>query len=83
MLTSELYGYDFGELTSTRTIIKAMTVILASLALTLAGGEVLRSFSAAILFGITVGIYSSVYISVPVLIYLGLGEAAKDEVLVS
>lgn len=70
-----------------RTVMTALTVILASLALTVAGGDVLRSFSAAILFGVTVGVYSSIYISVPVLIYLGMGnnetEQAGDKPLAS
>lgn len=62
-----------------RTLMTSCTVMLASLALVLVGGEVLRSFAGAILFGLIAGTYSSIYISVPVLIYFRLGET-KDEV---
>lgn len=62
-----------------RTLMTSSTVMLASLALVLVGGEVLRSFSGAILFGLIVGTYSSIYISVPVLIYFGMNNEHADE----
>lgn len=62
-----------------RTLMTSVTVMLASLALVLVGGEVLRGFAGAILFGLIAGTYSSIYISVPVLIYFGLGEAKEEE----
>jgi preprotein translocase subunit SecF len=34
------------------------------------GGDVLKSFSVTVFFGILVGTYSSVYISAPVLLYM-------------
>lgn len=49
--------------TLSRTIITAFTVFLASLALFIWGGEVLRDFSFAMLVGVTFGTYSSVYVA--------------------
>lgn len=49
--------------TLSRTIITAFTVFLASLALFIWGGEVLRDFSFAMLIGVTFGTYSSVYVA--------------------
>jgi preprotein translocase subunit SecF len=66
-----------------RTVMTSSTVVIAALALVLVGGEVLRSFSAAILFGLIAGTYSSIYISVPVLIYLGLNESKEEETKVA
>lgn len=55
-----------------RTLLTSFTTLVALLALVLVGGEVLKSFSLAALFGVVVGTYSSVYIAAPVLIYLKL-----------
>ncbi len=58
-----------------RTVMTSVTVILALGALLLFGGHVLRGFSAAMLLGIVVGTYSSVYVSSSMLITLGLQPA--------
>ena len=55
-----------------RTIMTATTVFLALLSLVLFGGQVIRSFSIAMMWGIFVGTYSSVFICSPILIYLGV-----------
>ena len=55
-----------------RTIMTATTVFLALLSLVIFGGEVIRSFSLAMMFGIFVATYSSIFICSPMLIYLGL-----------
>ena len=55
-----------------RTIMTATTVFLALLALVLFGGEVIKSFSLAMMWGVVVGTYSSVFICSPILIYLGV-----------
>jgi preprotein translocase subunit SecF len=49
--------------TLSRTVITAFTVFLASLALFVWGGEVLRDFSFAMLVGVVFGTYSSVYVA--------------------
>jgi preprotein translocase subunit SecF len=66
-----------------RTIMTATTNLLAVAALALLGGHVIRSFSLAMMWGIVVATYSSVFICSPMLIYLGLrtdtvGRAASD-----
>lgn len=55
-----------------RTVMTCITVGLALAALLIFGGHVLRGFSAAMLLGIFVGTYSSVYVSSSLLITLGL-----------
>ena len=47
------------------------------------GGTVIASFSWAMLFGVVIGTYSSIFIAAPVLIYFGLSvgqssQAARD-----
>ncbi len=74
MAMNEVLNVSMNE-TLSRTILTVTTVLLTTLALVLWGGEVLRSFSLAMLFGLMVGTYSSVYISAPVLIYLKLRPA--------
>jgi preprotein translocase subunit SecF len=61
-----------------RTIMTATTVFLALLALVFFGGEVIKSFSLAMMWGIFVGTYSSVFICSPILIYLGVRTENRD-----
>lgn len=61
-----------------RTVMTSVTILLALLALLLFGGEVLRGFTAAMMLGIVVGTYSSVYVSSTLLITLGLGHRAPE-----
>lgn len=56
----------------TRTVLTSLTTVVALLALVLMGGEVIKSFSLAALFGVIIGTYSSIYIASPVLIYMKL-----------
>ena len=56
--------------TLTRTTNTALSTLIALLALYLFGGEVIRSFTFAMLFGVVVGTYSSIFIAAPVLIFL-------------
>ncbi len=56
--------------TLSRTILTVMTVALAVLSLLLFGGEVLRGFSIAMLWGIVIGTYSSLFIAAPLLYYI-------------
>jgi preprotein translocase subunit SecF len=61
-----------------RTIMTATTVFLALLALFFLGGHVIRSFSAAMIWGIFVATYSSIFICSPMLIYLGVRSDTLD-----
>ncbi len=55
-----------------RTVMTSLTILLALAALLLLGGHVLRGFTAAMILGIVVGTYSSIYVSSSLLIALGL-----------
>jgi len=55
-----------------RTVMTSLTILLALAALLLLGGHVLRGFTAAMILGIVVGTYSSIYVSSSLLITLGL-----------
>ncbi len=61
-----------------RTIMTATTVFLALLALVFFGGHVIRSFSLAMMWGIFVSTYSSIFICSPILIYLGVRNLAAE-----
>ncbi len=63
-----------------RTIMTATTVFLALLALFFLGGHVIRSFSAAMIWGIFVATYSSIFICSPMLIYMGVRAETFDKV---
>ena len=58
--------------TMSRTIMTVGTVLMALIALYFFGGEVIRGFTFAMLFGVLVGTYSSVYIAAPFLIMIGV-----------
>jgi preprotein translocase subunit SecF len=62
--------------TLSRTILTVSTVALAVLALLIFGGPVLRGFSIAMLWGVVIGTYSSLFIAAPVLYYIQPNRAA-------
>jgi preprotein translocase subunit SecF len=51
-----------------RTIITSLTVVLVLIPLVLFGGDVLHDFSVALLMGVIVGTYSSVFVASPILV---------------
>ncbi|MBI3602895.1 MAG: protein translocase subunit SecF [Nitrospirae bacterium] len=51
-----------------RTIVTSLTVVLVLIPLTLAGGEVLHDFSLALLCGVIIGTYSSIFVASPLLL---------------
>lgn len=57
-----------------RTIIVSLTTLFAATALFLFGGEVIHDFALAIILGIVVGTYSSVFVASPVVILWGRGR---------
>jgi preprotein translocase SecF subunit len=71
MPITELINLSNNE-TLARSVITHLTTLLAVLALLFFGGEVIRGFSIAMVWGIFVGTYSSVFVAVPVLVYLNL-----------
>ncbi|MBZ9768029.1 MULTISPECIES: protein translocase subunit SecDF [unclassified Mesorhizobium] len=65
--------------TLSRTTLTSVTTSLALLALVLFGGEVIRSFTLAMLFGVVFGTYSSIFIAAPLLILFKLRPQASAE----
>ena len=54
-----------------RTIITSTTVLLTSIALFFFGGEVLHDFSLAMIMGVIIGTYSSIFVASPVVLLWG------------
>jgi preprotein translocase subunit SecF len=53
-----------------RTIVTSLTVVLVLIPLAVTGGEVLHDFSLALLWGVIIGIYSSIFVASPLLLLL-------------
>jgi preprotein translocase subunit SecF len=64
-----------------RTILTSLATMMALLALFLFGGEVIHGFTFAMIWGVVVGTYSSIFIASPVLILLGT-KRENDKVAV-
>ncbi len=64
--------------TLSRTVLTSLTTLLALVALYYLGGAVLASFTFAMIFGIFVGTYSSIFIAAPLLILFKLRPGAMD-----
>jgi len=58
--------------TLSRTVMTSVTTLLALLALYVFGGEVIRGFTFAMMWGVLVGTYSSIFIASPLLLILGV-----------
>ena len=58
--------------TLSRTVMTSVTTLLALIALYTLGGEVIRGFTFAMIWGVLVGTYSSIFIAAPLLIQLGV-----------
>jgi len=71
----ELLNNSINE-TLSRTVMTSVTTLLALLALYILGGEVLRGFSFAMIWGVLIGTYSSVCLAVPVLLYMKIERRA-------
>ncbi len=61
-----------------RTLLTSLCTLIALLALYIFGGEVIRGFAFAMIWGVFVGTYSSIFVAVPVLMLLGLPREAKS-----
>jgi len=60
--------------TLSRTLMTSFTTLLVVLALFLFGGEVIHAFSFALLAGIAVGTYSSIYVASTVALFMGVNK---------
>ena len=61
-----------------RTIVTSLTTFVVVLSLFLFGGEVIKNFAFALIVGIFVGTYSSVYVASPVMMYFEKKAIAKE-----
>ena len=62
-----------------RTVMTSLTILLALVAMLVFGGHVLRGFTAAMILGIVVGTYSSIYVASSLRITLGLRPDVRTE----
>tara|TARA_B100000941_G_scaffold81369_1_gene55886 strand:+ start:309 stop:1202 length:894 start_codon:yes stop_codon:yes gene_type:complete len=60
--------------TLSRTLITSVTTLLALLSIFFFGGEILKGFSFAMILGIILGTYSSIFIANPVLVYFKVSQ---------
>jgi preprotein translocase subunit SecF len=58
--------------TLSRTLMTSLTTLIVLVALYVLGGEVIRNFTFAMMFGIIIGTYSSIFIAAPLLSFLGV-----------
>ena len=68
---NELLNLSINE-TLSRTILTGITAIAVLISLYIFGGEVIRNFNFAMLLGVLIGTYSSIFIAAPLLGYLGV-----------
>jgi len=61
--------------TLARTIVTSLTTILVLLSLFFLGGEIIHAFALALLVGVIIGTYSSIYVASTVALHLGVSKA--------
>ena len=66
---SEIANLSIND-TLARTIITSVTTLLALLSIFILGGEILRGFSFAMILGVIIGTYSSIFVASPILKFL-------------
>ena len=65
--------------TLSRTIITGLTAVMVLAALAFLGGEALFGFSIALMFGIIVGTYSSIYVGAPIILLWGVKRGDRKD----
>ena len=65
--------------TLSRTVMTSITTLLALLSIYLFGGAVLGDFALAMIWGVLIGTYSSIFVAVGTLVYFDLKPADEDE----
>ena len=58
--------------TLSRTVITSTTTLLALISIFILGGEILKGFSLAMIIGVIIGTYSSIFVASPILKYLNV-----------
>ena len=65
--------------TLSRTIITSVTTLLALLSIYIVGGEILRGFSFAMILGVIIGTYSSIFVATPILKFLNVSYKTLEK----
>jgi len=65
--------------TLSRTTLTSVTTMLALVALAVVGGPVIAGFVLAMIWGVVIGTYSSIFVAAPVLLYLGVRREVFDK----
>ena len=68
---SEISNKSINE-TLSRTVITSTTTLLALISIFVLGGEILKGFSLAMIIGVIIGTYSSIFVASPILKYLNV-----------
>jgi preprotein translocase SecF subunit len=78
--TNEITDISVNE-TLSRTIITSLTTLLALFSIFILGGEILKGFSFAMILGVLIGTYSSIFVASPVLNYFKVTQQTllKDD----
>ena len=71
--TSDICDTSINE-TLSRTLITSVTTLLALLSIYIFGGEILKGFSFAMIIGVIVGTYSSIFVATPILNYTKVSQ---------
>jgi len=70
---SEISNISTNE-TLSRTLITSLTTLLALLSIYIFGGEILKGFSFAMIIGVIIGTYSSIFVATPILNYTRVNQ---------
>ncbi|MBD3367086.1 MAG: protein translocase subunit SecF [Candidatus Eisenbacteria bacterium] len=80
----KLYGRSFVEIVNTslneslsRTLVTSLTTLLVVLCLFIFGGEVIRDFAFALMVGVIIGTYSSIYVASPLVVEWQIAQDAR------
>ena len=65
--------------TFTRTVMTSLTTLLVLMALFVLGGEIIHDFALALIVGVLIGTYSSIYVASPITLALGV---TKEDLMV-
>lgn len=77
VLPVEVFNVSLNQ-TLSRTLMTSFTTLLVLIALFIFGGETIHSFATALIIGIVVGTYSSIYVASPITLVLGV---SKDDLM--
>ena len=74
----EILNISLNE-TLCNTVMTSVTTALAPIAIIIFGGAVLRDFAVALLWGVTIGTYSSIFVAVGFISFFDLKAAAEEQ----